>query len=177
MIELLVTITIAAILTGLAAPAFQEFRIRNQSAAMANELTSTVLRSRNEAINRNACVIVCRSTTAAGANPSCGTGSNWRTGWIAFVDETCAGSANTPVRPELLIAATGPFNSNFSLTKTGATGANLSRVVFFPQGNARVSDVGSFNLRYQTSTRDSNRSICLNAQGRTRVVPFATSCL
>lgn len=174
LIELLVTISIAAILTAMAAPSFSDFLIRNRSASMANELTSTVLRARNEAINRNACVVMCRSTTTANATPACDAGSaNWQPGWIAFVDETCAGTANSAARAELLIVAAGPFDNRYSLTKGGT---NTTRIVFSPQGNARVGDAGRFDLQYQSSTRTSNRGICLNAQGRTRVVALGGTC-
>ena len=174
LIELLVTITIAGILTAMAAPSFSDFLIRNRSAAMANELTSTVMRARNEAVTRNACVVVCRSAEPGAATPTCDASSaNWQPGWIAFVDETCAGTANSAARAELLIVAAGPFDSRYSLTKSGA---NTARLVFAPSGNARAGDAGRFDLQYQSSTRASNRGICLNAQGRTRLVPLGESC-
>ncbi len=174
LVEVLVTLSIAGILTAMAAPSFSDFLIRNRSASIANELTSTVMRARSDAVTRNACVIVCRSADPTAATPACNAGTNWQPGWIAFIDETCAGTANSAARPELLVVAAGPLDSRYSLTK--ATGTNTARLVFSPSGQARAGDAGRFDLRYQTTTRPSNRGICLNAQGRTRVVPFEGAC-
>lgn len=174
LIELMVAIAIVAILATLAAPSFRDFLIRNRSAALANELTGTILRARNEAVNRNTCVVVCRTTNPASVAPSCTAGSaDWRPGWMVFVDPTCEGTANEPATADLLVMSTGPFDAGFSLVKNGT---NTERLMFSASGNARVGDAGRFDLRWQSTTRPSNRGVCLNALGRTRVVAFEGAC-
>jgi type IV fimbrial biogenesis protein FimT len=169
LIELMVTIAIAAILGSLAAPAFNDFLVRNRSAALANELTASVLRARNEAVTRNTCVVVCRSTTQADELPSCATNADdWRVGWVVFTDGTCAGVAQAAAATDI-VSVSGPFDASFSLLKRGS---NTSSVMFAASGNARGGDAGRFDLRYADSARSSNRSICLNALGRTRVVAW-----
>jgi type IV fimbrial biogenesis protein FimT len=169
MVELMVTVAIAAILGTLAAPAFNDFLVRNRSSAMANEFTSSVLRARNEAVSRNTCVVICRSTTQGDALPSCNTSAeDWRVGWIVFTDPTCA-AVNAPADATSMVSVSGPFDANFSFLKRGA---DTTRVMFSASGNARAADAGRFDLRYATSERSSNRSICLNPLGRTRVVAW-----
>jgi type IV fimbrial biogenesis protein FimT len=169
MVELLVTVAIAAILATLAAPSFNDFLVRNRSSAMANEFTASVLRARNEAVSRNTCVVICRSTTQGNALPACDTSAaDWRVGWIVFTDPTCA-AVLTPAVATNMVSVSGPFDGKFSFLKRGA---DEHRVMFSASGNARPADAGRFDLRHAASTRSSNRSICLNAVGRTRVVPW-----
>jgi type IV fimbrial biogenesis protein FimT len=174
LIELMVTVSIVAILATMAAPSFRDFILRNRSATLANELTGTILRARNEAINRNTCVVVCRTLNPVHPAPTCSTGSaDWRPGWMVFVDATCAGTANQPATADLLVMATGPFDPGFTLVKNGT---NTDRLMFNASGNARAGDAGRFDLRWQSTTRTSNRGICLNALGRTRVIEFEGTC-
>jgi type IV fimbrial biogenesis protein FimT len=169
MVELMITIAIAAILGSLAMPAFNDFLVRNRSASLANELTASVLRARNEAITRNTCVVICRSTTLTNERPSCdATAEDWRVGWVVFNDATCA-AATQPAASTDLVSVSGPFDPNFSLLKRGT---NTAALMFSASGTARTGDAGRFDLRYADSARSSNRSICLNALGRTRVVAW-----
>ena len=49
-IELLVVVSIAAILATLATPFLRDFVVRNKLAGLSNEFTASVLRARNEAV-------------------------------------------------------------------------------------------------------------------------------
>jgi type IV fimbrial biogenesis protein FimT len=155
----------------LAAPSFQDFVIRNRTAAMANDFVGTVLRARNEAVSRNTCVVVCRSTLANNP-PQCAAGTDWQPGWVAFVDNTCS-APNVAANADDVIMASGPFRADFSLI---ATGANTDRIMFAGTGYARAGDAQGFDLRYQTTTRPSNRRICLSVMGRTRITTYGTAC-
>ena len=53
LIELLITITVIAILAAVAVPSFAETLIRNQTASQNNELVALIHLGRNEAIRRN----------------------------------------------------------------------------------------------------------------------------
>lgn len=172
LIELMVVISLAAILASLAAPSFRDFVIRNRSAAMANEFIGTVMRARNEAVSRNTCVVVCRSALASNP-PQCATDSaDWRVGWMAFVDQSCSATTNTPTNDDVLMAA-GPFDAQFSFISNAP---NSDRFMFGPSGTARAGDAGSFDLQFLSATRPSNRRICLSALGRARVIELGGGC-
>ena len=171
LIELMTVVAMVAILATLAAPSLRDFLIRNRSAAISNEFTATVLRARSEAVSRNVCVSVCRSKP--GASPAeCEAGANWRTGWIAFANAACDQSALTPGADDLLVTS-GPFDESFTFVSNTTS---QSYMMFSPSGNARPGDAGRFDLLYMTETRPSNRGICVNPLGRTRLVGFGGTC-
>jgi type IV fimbrial biogenesis protein FimT len=94
MIELIIAIAILAILIALAAPTFTSIINSNRLAAVSNEFLGTVQGARIEAVRRNARVVVCKSTNADAAAPTCSAAAgNW-SGWVAFVDDGGATPAN-----------------------------------------------------------------------------------
>jgi type IV fimbrial biogenesis protein FimT len=90
LIELMVTIAVAAILVALAVPGFQSVVNGNRLATAANEMVASLQTARMEAIRRNRRVAVCTSGNAnAGADSTCG--SAGIDGWITFVDANTDG--------------------------------------------------------------------------------------
>lgn len=84
-IELMVTLAVAAIVISMAVPSFQSVVNGNKLAAGANELMASLQAARMEAIRRGQRAGVCFSTkTNSGVDATC---SNANVdGWIAFVD-------------------------------------------------------------------------------------------
>lgn len=127
--ELMIVVTIMAILVAAGVPSFAEF-IRSQRVKTASfDLFSSLVVARSEAISRNTSVTLTPTTTA-----------NWANGWtVSYVDAT-SGSTVTlrdqAAMPSLTI--TGPTNlvyrgsgrlsgtatPQFSLTASGATVVN-----------------------------------------------------
>lgn len=81
-LELLVTLTVAAtlLLTGL--PSFQKFTQRQQMKAAVNGLQHALLLARSEAVHRNGPVVACPGNAADG----CSDARDWSRGWIVFPD-------------------------------------------------------------------------------------------
>lgn len=91
MVELLVILTISAILVAMAVPSFQAMIQNNRISSAVNALVASMDLARSEAIRRNGPVVVCRSTDATNANPTCSsapfgayTANDWSVGWIVF---------------------------------------------------------------------------------------------
>jgi type IV fimbrial biogenesis protein FimT len=170
LIELMVTVSVLAILASLAAPSFRETLLRNRTAAISNEFTASVAKARSEAINRNTCVTLCRSTSGT----QCDTGSNWTTGWVAFVNATCNETVDVPAAADLILAS-GTLNSEYSMTSTGT---NSDKLMFAAVGQLRSGDVGRFDLQFGStgSTRSTNRSVCVSRLGRTLLTTYGTTC-
>jgi type IV fimbrial biogenesis protein FimT len=79
LIELIVTMAIAGILTAMAVPAFNSFVLNDRDIAQANSLVASFNYARSEAIKRDlqGGIMVCPSVNAT----TCG-GANWAGGWI-----------------------------------------------------------------------------------------------
>lgn len=74
LIELMVTVSIAAILLGVAIPNFTSIIASNRLTTSANELVTALNLARSEAVKRGQQVVVRK------------TGTNWENGWQVFVD-------------------------------------------------------------------------------------------
>lgn len=82
MIELMVTVAIAAILLGVAIPSFNNYIQNTRTKAVAAELSSALNLARSEAVTRSAQVDVCPSNDGAAC------GATWADGWIVVVNAT-----------------------------------------------------------------------------------------
>lgn len=82
LVELMITIAVAAILIALATPSFSNLIARNQLTGQSNALVGALQVARAEAVRRNARVIVCRGNAAMTA---CENGGAWAT-WVVGVD-------------------------------------------------------------------------------------------
>jgi type IV fimbrial biogenesis protein FimT len=135
LIELLVTLALAAILGSLAAPAVRDFIVRSKLTNLSAEFTGSVLKARNEAVNRNTCVTMCMSSSAGDAAPACTTtGTDWQVGWIAFLNPTCDSGANSPTDSINMLLARPNMGSDFYLQ----TQNNRKKITFNARGGAWV---------------------------------------
>jgi prepilin-type N-terminal cleavage/methylation domain-containing protein len=138
LIEMLVVITIAAVLLGVAVPAFtgtlQSIRQRSALTLVVDDLN----RAKGEAIKRNTRVLVCPSNTGA---TDCNATADWQTGWLVCVEDSAsaghclAGTAASPnpvaIRPAL--------NASLTLAKTVAGAADTSPIRFSANSTATVA--------------------------------------
>ena len=86
-LELMITVSVAAVLATVAVPSFSSFMSNNRITAQANSFHSSILYARSEAVKRNVQVAMCGSSNSAAVNP-CGTASSgWTDGWLMFVDD------------------------------------------------------------------------------------------
>jgi type IV fimbrial biogenesis protein FimT len=85
LIELMVTVGVAAILLGLGVPAFQTTVQDMRMTTSVNDLLVSMQLARSESIKRHVPVTVCHSGNPNADSPSCG-GDGWHDGWIVFVD-------------------------------------------------------------------------------------------
>ncbi len=83
LIELMVTIAIAAILLAVAVPSFQDSIRRNRVATVAGNLVSALDNARAEAIRRAVPVYLCPSTSGTDC-----TATAWHDGWIMYFEPT-----------------------------------------------------------------------------------------
>lgn len=91
MVEVLVVMTISAILLALAIPSFERLLRTNRVSSATNSMLAALDLARSEAIRRSGVVTVCRSTNADAPNPACSSAAaggyadnDWASGWIVF---------------------------------------------------------------------------------------------
>ena len=162
LIELMVTISVAAILLALAVPAFQNLLISNRITAQTNDLVSDLAFARSEAIKRGLIVSACVANTPLTTPPTCGAGTNWSSGWIVFVDNGTIGDAtgDTIIRVHEALRGNNTLNSS---------GNNF--ISYFPSGTIDATE--TFTLCH-TATR--GRTIVVSATGRVNTTQTALVC-
>lgn len=88
LVELMVTLAVAAILVTMAVPGFTSLINSNRLGSSANQLVAAVQAARIEAVRRNARVIMCRSVDGA----TCAAAGDEWPAWIVFVDTDADGN-------------------------------------------------------------------------------------
>jgi type IV fimbrial biogenesis protein FimT len=119
LLELLVTISVAAILIAIAVPSLSMFIQNSREDSQADSLISSLQYARSEAVKEDANVEVCASADGA----TCSNANNWATGWIV----------ETTVAPITVLQVIPQLTGNNTLTGT-FNGAAVSQVVFQPNG-------------------------------------------
>jgi type IV fimbrial biogenesis protein FimT len=84
LVEMMITILVAAILLVVAVPSFKPLMQRSQQTNVINDVAAMLGRARSEAVTRNRDVVVCVSADQAFCNEGAAT---WETGWVMFVDD------------------------------------------------------------------------------------------
>lgn len=177
LIELLVTIAIVAILSVLAVPSLRDMMVKNQFSSVANEFSGSIMRARNEAVSRNACVTMCMSANMQDESPTCSTAdNNWQVGWIVYLNPSCTATNPDKDVPANLILARKPANAEYVLQSQ----KNEHAFTFTAQGRPDAVTTQQFNLAYKTATDPMTlkygSNICIDGLGRTRSVKAGENC-
>jgi type IV fimbrial biogenesis protein FimT len=120
LLELMVTVSVAAILATVALPSFSALIRSNRSASEANTVLGVFMLARSEAIKRDRRVVACK--TANGR--ACTTSGGWQQGALIFEDSDGDGALDGG---EPIIAAVQPL----STTSQIAGNANVTNKVTF----------------------------------------------
>ncbi len=140
-IELLVTMSIAAILLAIGVPSFQTM-VKNRRIEISLQALKTDLEmARSEAITRNQSVVMCRHNGETASPTACSTTANWQHGWVIFVDTDGDNNVDTDellrVTPALNPGLTLAYNkANITFTSRGfASGSDGTFLVCDDRGN------------------------------------------
>ena len=144
LLELMITIIIAAILVAIAVPGFQGFIKRNAVTSTANSLLADLQYARGEAVSRRAVTIVCPGTTATG----CATGKDWYVnGWFAYRETAPGASASfsstddESMRSSKVSSANVSVQAADSYTCSGSSGTRNGAICFDQAGSSLDSGV------------------------------------
>ncbi|MFC5474692.1 GspH/FimT family pseudopilin [Paraherbaspirillum soli] len=124
LVELLITITVLAILLGVAAPSFQTMVLNQRESAQADGLVNALNYARNTALSQIINIQACPSGTSG--STTCG--ASWGAGWMIVSQPPTGAATLLQSHPT---AANGPV---LSAVPIGGTAA--SSVTFDPRGLA-----------------------------------------
>ena len=147
LLEMLITVTVLAILVAIGLPSFRTMIDRNAVTATANNLLSTLLLARSEAIKREVNTVVAKD------------GSDWSS-WQAYADADKDGTFKKPPDEMLIKQSAGKP----TITPKGAIGTQLT---YNSRGRSNIS-LGSSDY-FEISKGKCAYKVAFNSTGRPRV--------
>lgn len=172
-IELLITVTILAVLVATAIPSFRTLIANNRSTSLANEFFVALNAARSEAIKRGARVSLCASSDGAG----CTAAGTWQDGWIVFVDGAASDTAAPSVGANAVIRVWGPAPPGANLTVAkAATPISFVRFTGLGMLARAVSDTDPVDISVHQTGCQGNSSRQLEVGIAGRVNQTKTAC-
>lgn len=143
-IELMLTIAVAAVILTLGVPSFQGLMERNQLTSNINRFISSLALARSESIKRNQRVVVCPSNDGTNCN-----GTGYDNGWIIFVDANADGSRDADDNDEVLLWQGERIAAGMTLRGTGLYNSSIP---YIPSGRINLPLNGSVRLCIDNDT-------------------------
>lgn len=168
LIELMVTVTIAAILLVVAVPSFSEMSNKRALVAQLTNIGGALRFARNEAVTRSVNIVACASSDGL----TCTASNNWEGGWIVFIDNDSNGSADSLATSTCDIDEDCLLQTYQAMATGVSLAANTAALTFNSYGELAGS-AASFALCRQDAEvgSDTNKShtLLVNASGGIRV--------
>lgn len=142
LIELMVTIAIAAILLMVAAPSFVTMQRNSELTAAANTLVAGINAARGEAMKRGLNAVVVPTDAA-----------DWRNGWTVFVDTGTARNGTLDAS-DIVVQQQPALASYFSITASGTANESPPYMMFDPSGYAKTKNTGFGPLTLSIARND-----------------------
>lgn len=163
LVELLITMAIAAVLASIAVPSMSAMIASSKLRSGSSAFVSGFNLARSEAIKRGARVVLCKSADGQ----ACAAAGGWEQGWIVFHDANSDGARNDSERlllRELPLSADLKFSGNLNV-------ANY--VAFAPSGIPSLTgggfQAGTLTVCRLSLAQSEARQIVLNSVGRPKV--------
>lgn len=165
LIELMVTLAIAAILMFLAIPSFVSYQRNTQLTSAANSLLAAINAARGEAMKRGMSAMVVPTNN----------GSDWTTGWVVFVDKNNSRTYTDTGDNTVLTQAKVP--SGISIKGTGIARGSQPYIMFDASGYSKTKDGFAGNLSISFGRTDAaaadryrqTREIKISTTGRAKI--------
>lgn len=171
LIELLIALSVMAILVGVAIPAYSTMLTSHRLTSQSNAFLSTLHLARSEAIKRNGRVVVCKSASGE----SCAASGDWEQGWIVFHDINNNASLDDG---EDMLRRGEALDERFVMTGNSHVAAYVS---YTPLGLTKKTSgafqAGTITLCQPAASGGDARQVVISITGRPRIQKTtATSC-
>lgn len=155
LLELMITVSVAGVLFGLAVPAFRDLWLDSQRTVAVNAFVHSVFLARSAVLTNHQTISICRSTDGETCSPEL---ADWQLGWIVFVNDD---RDEPPIRDRderiLVVQQAWP---------RGTITSNRRGYSFKPQNRSVVNGTLVFCDRRGSAHA---RAIIINIAGRPRV--------
>lgn len=170
LIELMVTLVIAAVLSLVVAPGLTAYKRNAELTSTINTLLSAINAARSEAMKRGMKAMVLPADRR-----------QWRSGWIIFVDKD--GDQTYSEADDITILTQGPLESYFSLSGTGSASGSTPYILYDGSGYSRLKNGGfsalTLSLRRNdlsgSSLYEQTRRVVIAKTGRARACKPASA--
>ncbi len=156
LVQLMITVAIIGILTGLAIPSFKYITNANRIANEINGLLGDLQFARFSAIKQGQTVTICSSANPTAASPTCSVSTNWATGWIVFSDTGGTGQ---------FVAGEGKLRDQQAFAGTDTLVGTISGITFnregFPVTTATAPNTADVTLTLHASPANSQNTRCI----------------
>jgi type IV fimbrial biogenesis protein FimT len=158
LLELMVTLAVAAILLSVGVPSFRGMMLDNRLVNETNQFVTAVNLARSAAVRYQRNATVCMTTNYSAAVPSCGGSNDWSTGWVVWVDKDRDGAASASE----ILAVHEPVAGSITMTTTAASAFTYDARGFGTTGSDDV-------VLCDDRSAETGRLIKVNNVGRTNV--------
>ena len=173
LIELMVTVSIAAVLMLVAVPSLTAFRRNAELTSVANKVTSSINAARGEAMKRNMNAVVVPLDN----------GASWDVGWAAFVDKSVARSATFNPSAEGIVSTQEAVPPGITVSGNGTAAGAVPYIMFNGSGFSRDKAGGFGALAFHIRRTDvpvadqpgQTRFVIVSRTGRVRVCKPASA--
>lgn len=154
LIEMMVTIAVAAILVAWSVPSLNNLLLGNRLTARTNDLVGSIQYARSEAVKRGRPVNLTSKTAAANCTANC----DWKDGWRVWFDTDNDGAYDTGEELRDIPATSGFKNLVFE--------TSLPSIAFLPNGSLNQTN----GIGFAMNTSDMNagskyRAVCIAFAG------------
>jgi len=156
--ELLVAMTIAALLITIGVPNMRAMIMDNRIISEANHFVATINAARSSAVRYQRPAIVCSTSNFSATTPTCSGSTDWSDGWIVWVDKDMDG--NTTADEVVVVAP--PVSGSVSMNSGTANRFSYDSRGF---GTATGDTINFCDDR----SGETGRAIRVNAAGRVNI--------
>ena len=164
LVELMITLLIAAIVLGLAAPGVSDLMERNRLQTSADSLYTGLMLARSEALKRNRPVTLCKSSNGT----ACTAGSSWHQGWLVYSDD----DNDDAVDPNEILRVESALKAGDTLQIAGSDFSD--DISYNTDGSA--SGTGTFVLCNADGDVEFGREVQVEVTGRPKLKYSTTDC-
>lgn len=161
LVELMVTLAVAAVLFYAAVPQVQTFLASNRASSQVNLFRSGIALAREWAVVNATTVAVCAKASKTANELLCGDNGDWPNGWIIFRDEDG--------NPGELDGSDMPLRVYISLNGSPQITTSKAFFRFRADGLSTDASISRIQLSQQDARADSTRCLHVSPSGMLRV--------